>query len=299
MVRFLDSSKENDYNRINTSSNDIGNNNDEDYSSPISGYLLKRATNGEWQKRFFEINGNYLIYYKNSSMSKLLAAVSIPQLGNIKITGEIQDNKGKGCIFQIDLKDRQYQLRSETVEDSENWVKHLIFIRDGELNPMELKLALKASPTNYMKMNGNETGNRNSRRYTPGFMIPGMSSDSTTLMGSSNSTFNPIGSDKRKTVPPPPYIAPEGFIETRKGIDGTKPAESCSSFGSNPAGPGATGASAYGFSSYLQSPASSVGDFGDPNIIKANKELERFAARRQSDTTWQKPHRSFLCCFFG
>jgi hypothetical protein len=292
MVRFLDSGKENDYNRINTSSNDVGNNpNGEDYASSISGYLLKRASNGEWQKRFFEINGNYLIYYKNSSMSKLLAAVSIPQLGNIKITGEIQDNKGKGCIFQIDLKDRQYQLRGETVEESENWVKRLIFIRDGELNPMELKLALKASPTNFMTTNG--TGSRNSRRYTPGFMIiPGMSSDSTQLMGSSNSTcFNPIGSEKRGTVPPPPYIAPEGVQPVNLELS--------SSYESNLTGPGGSGVSAYGFSSYVQSPSSSVTDFGDPNIIKANKELERFAARRSSDTTWQKPHRSFLCCFYG
>src|SRR5690349_17513925 len=37
----------------------------EDYNSPLTGYLYKKASTGKWQKRYFEINGHYLIYYRN------------------------------------------------------------------------------------------------------------------------------------------------------------------------------------------------------------------------------------------
>ncbi len=45
-----------------------------------SGYLLKKSTGGDWQKRYFEINGHYLVYYKTHKMTKLLAAVAVPQV---------------------------------------------------------------------------------------------------------------------------------------------------------------------------------------------------------------------------
>jgi hypothetical protein len=128
--------KENNYNRINT---------DEDFSSPYTGYLYKRASSGEWQRRFFEINGKYLIYYKNDSMERVLAAVSIPQLGEIRINGEMEDEKGKGVIIQIDLKNKSYFLRTESVEEAEKWVKYLLYNRDGTVNPDELRKALKST----------------------------------------------------------------------------------------------------------------------------------------------------------
>jgi hypothetical protein len=101
----------------------------------LSGYLYKKSTNGEWQRRYFEVNGNYLTYYKTHKMAKLLAAVSLPQVGNIKLVGEIIDSKGNGYIFQIDLKDRQYLLRAQTMDEAQKWVDYLVSIRDGRLLP--------------------------------------------------------------------------------------------------------------------------------------------------------------------
>jgi hypothetical protein len=51
----------------------------------MSGYLMKKSTAGDWQKRYFETNGCFLTYYKSQKMSKLLAALSLPQVGEIRI----------------------------------------------------------------------------------------------------------------------------------------------------------------------------------------------------------------------
>lgn len=98
----------------------------------MSGYLFKKSSAGDWQKRYFETNGNYLTYYKSSKMTKLLAALAVPQVGAIKMIGESDDEKGGiGYIFQIELKDRQYLLRASSEDEAKRWVDFLIQIRDG------------------------------------------------------------------------------------------------------------------------------------------------------------------------
>jgi hypothetical protein len=51
----------------------------------ISGYLLKKSKDGLWQRRYFETNGNYLTYYKNKKMTKLLAALCLDDVGEISV----------------------------------------------------------------------------------------------------------------------------------------------------------------------------------------------------------------------
>lgn len=98
----------------------------------LAGYLYKKSTNGDWQRRYFEINGYYLTYYKTQKMTKLLAALSIPQVGAIKLLGESGDQNAE---IQIDLKDRQYILRADSIEDARRWVECLIDVRDSRLKP--------------------------------------------------------------------------------------------------------------------------------------------------------------------
>jgi hypothetical protein len=69
--------------------------------------------------------GTFLTYYKSSKMTKLLAAMSLPQVGDIRLMGEIEDDKGKGYLFQIDLMDRVYVLRALTKEEAVRWVTAL------------------------------------------------------------------------------------------------------------------------------------------------------------------------------
>lgn len=103
----------------------------ESYQSQMSGYLYKKASHGEWQRRYFETNGAYLTYYKTHKMTKLLAALSVPQVGAIKMIGRVDDGSEEG-IFQIDLKDRQYVLKADTVDEAEKWVAYLIELRDSK-----------------------------------------------------------------------------------------------------------------------------------------------------------------------
>lgn len=102
--------------------------------SNLAGYLHKKATSGEWQRRYFEINGSYLTYYKSQKMAKLLAALSIPQVGAIKLLGPTE----LGYEFRIDIKDRQYILRATSKQEAELWVSTLTRIRDtaGTANPI-------------------------------------------------------------------------------------------------------------------------------------------------------------------
>lgn len=96
----------------------------------MSGYLLKKSQVGEWQRRWFETNGLFLLYYNNEKMTKLLAALSIPEVGEIVYVGEVEDAKGRGFVFQMEIKSRQLQLRTTSKEECDQWVVVLIELRD-------------------------------------------------------------------------------------------------------------------------------------------------------------------------
>ena len=79
----------------------------------IHGYLHKKTRDGRWQKRWFETNGVFLTYYKNKKMEKLLAALNLPQVGEIRMLPEDHpdDPEGTGSYFAIALNDREYLLK--------------------------------------------------------------------------------------------------------------------------------------------------------------------------------------------
>jgi hypothetical protein len=120
------------------------------------GYLLKKSTAGEWQRRYFETNGQFLTYYKSNKKAKLLAALSLPQVGEIKLVGDVNDTKGDGAIFQLDLKDRQYVLRAPSLEEANTWVSVLINLRDGA--SMDSKSG-ESTPVKIGSIGGDEDAN--------------------------------------------------------------------------------------------------------------------------------------------
>ncbi|RYH16688.1 hypothetical protein EON65_29650 [archaeon] len=103
-------------------------------NNQILGYLHKKSSGGEWQKRFFETSGGYLTYYKTHHMTKLLAAIAVPQVGAIRRVGPVEDQRSAGVVFSIDLKDRTYMLRASTEEEAQTWIEFLTDLRDGHLN---------------------------------------------------------------------------------------------------------------------------------------------------------------------
>mmetsp|Transcript_17183 Transcript_17183/g.35366 ORF Transcript_17183/g.35366 Transcript_17183/m.35366 type:complete len:147 (+) Transcript_17183:181-621(+) len=116
----------------------------------ISGYLHKMTRDGRWQKRWFETNGNFLTYYKSKKMTKLLAALNLPQVGEIKaiekgktieatVKGEaksveagVEDNDGS--FFTIELNERIYTLKADNQKESLRWVATLNALKAGGQN---------------------------------------------------------------------------------------------------------------------------------------------------------------------
>lgn len=105
-----------------------------DEEAAICGYLEKKTKDGRWQRRWFETNGVYLTYYKSRKVEKLLAALSLAQVGDIKPIPVEQDVEHKGGLFQIELKSRIYILRAKNDEEAGIWVKVLMQVKDQGLN---------------------------------------------------------------------------------------------------------------------------------------------------------------------
>lgn len=107
----------------------------------ISGYLYKKTRDGRWQKRWFETNGVYLTYYKTRKMEKLLAALSLPQVGDIKTLPAEGDPENHHGLFTLELNTRIYTLRAKSDIEAESWVKTLNYLREeGQSNSVVHKL---------------------------------------------------------------------------------------------------------------------------------------------------------------
>jgi hypothetical protein len=102
----------------------------------ISGYLYKKTRDGRWQRRWFETNGVYLTYYKSRKMDKLLAALSLPQVGEIKEIPASMDPEGKEGSFALELNSRVYTLRAKNSEEAQTWVTTLTKLRDQGNTPL-------------------------------------------------------------------------------------------------------------------------------------------------------------------
>jgi len=103
-------------------------------ASLISGYLFKQTRDGRWQRRWFETNGTFLTYYKSRKMERLLAALSLPQVGNIVKLPNDKDKEGKEGLFALELNTRVYYLRAKTDTEAEYWVNTLTRLRDEGLS---------------------------------------------------------------------------------------------------------------------------------------------------------------------
>ena len=77
----------------------------------LSGYLYKKTRNGTWQRRYFQTQGYFLTYYKNKNRDKLLAALSLPQVGDISV---VKDAEEEGT-FSLELDARVYILKANNL----------------------------------------------------------------------------------------------------------------------------------------------------------------------------------------
>jgi hypothetical protein len=101
----------------------------------LSGYLYKKTRENKWQKRYFETQQFYLTYYKNRKMEKLLAALHLPQVGDIRIMEGPDVEPGTFCL---ELNTRVYTLRANDIDTANMWVNTLTRLREqGKVVPSQ------------------------------------------------------------------------------------------------------------------------------------------------------------------
>lgn len=94
----------------------------------IRGYLFKKTRDGKWQKRWFETNGCFLTYYKKQGQ-KLLAALNLPQVGDISLLPE--DHADGAGQFTIGLNERVYTIKARSHQEAAYWVDALLWRKAG------------------------------------------------------------------------------------------------------------------------------------------------------------------------
>ena len=127
----------------------------------VYGYLHKLGRNGQWQKRFFETDGECLTYYKTRKRTKLLASLDLLKVGDIRCDEEDPE----GCVFAIQVSDRPYYLRAETKAACKDWVINLNRVREARLEIGGIQLVQPHFSHDYNEIEvvdgGGSAGDRN------------------------------------------------------------------------------------------------------------------------------------------
>ena len=137
----------------------------------LSGYLSKKTRDGRWQKRWFETSGVYLTYYKSRKKEKLLAALSLPQVGDITpISADMDGGDKRGGLFSLALDGRLYTLRAQDDDVALDWCVGLQAVKQAAKQTM----MGKSQNTNPMQ----RTGPPSPVRPQPGLgVMDGVTSD--------------------------------------------------------------------------------------------------------------------------
>jgi len=102
-------------------------------SAVIKGYLKKKNSNGKWQKRYFEIVGQYFVYYKNKESDEMLCAMdlwraSAPERIKLSSSSKDKNDDSSDADFAITW-DRFREFRAPNSNDADAWVKCMIEVQ--------------------------------------------------------------------------------------------------------------------------------------------------------------------------
>jgi hypothetical protein len=161
----------------------------------MAGYLHKQSSDifRSWQRRYFEIGGHYLNYYKDQSKVELRGTFDLDSWFSISLEGR---------KLYLDIEDNPVQLRADTSQLAEKWNAALAvfvpdeghifnFNDDGELNEEE-----PDSPID--NTSENTSGLHSGFRQPPGRVTELISSRQAGGAKSTASTRNESGGGGRK-----------------------------------------------------------------------------------------------------
>jgi hypothetical protein len=90
-------------------------------SAVMSGYLRKRNSEGKWQKRYFEIVGQYFVYYKSKQSDEMLCALDLWRASAPEMIPYDPTDPDSGADFAITW-DRFRPFRAASKAEAFNWV---------------------------------------------------------------------------------------------------------------------------------------------------------------------------------
>ena len=73
-----------------------------------------------------------------SKSDKLVAIISLKQVGTTQYIGKMKDNLGEGYIFKVDIKNRVYILRAKSESNVNQWITSIETIMNDPLNNEEV-----------------------------------------------------------------------------------------------------------------------------------------------------------------
>jgi len=104
--------------------------------SIISGYLYKRGRQRKWKRRWFEIDGKCLLYFKSDKRKTPLASLDLLHVGSVRM----DDTDPAGCSFIIEVAGRNYCLCADSKDHAMDWVISMNRVREARMEIGNLKL---------------------------------------------------------------------------------------------------------------------------------------------------------------
>ena len=110
----------------------------------IQGYVHRLSKNGDWVRRWFELDGEILCSYKNSDKPKILNAVNLKRVSEVEMVAvDSPDNPTRSpSIWHIKLGDTPYFMESPNESEAKTWVMTL----NKHKNPEPKAMTLNKNP---------------------------------------------------------------------------------------------------------------------------------------------------------
>ena len=90
----------------------------------MTGFLKKKNSHGVWQKRYFALNNEYLVYRKDAGNAEIKGAFDLLEISDVKVTQ--YGSSGEDTIFEIyGTNGSSSQLRTSSAGEADKWVLYI------------------------------------------------------------------------------------------------------------------------------------------------------------------------------
>ena len=114
--------------------------------TPMSGILKKKNRGGIWQKRYFALNNDYLVYKKDSNAGTIKGAFDLQEVESVAV---IERGSGdEATVIEICLNGGSFPLKCSSSIEADKWVETIKErIEWSKLKAQEEQTLLAAGPS--------------------------------------------------------------------------------------------------------------------------------------------------------